>query len=211
MNTVRIRQLAVVVMLIAVALVVAAAAANFFAGTGTQGASAGTPAIPGIGASGGAKSVDGKIGREDGTVPDGGAFVSDLIPALANLSPELRDALTAASRDAEESGVSIVITSGWRSADMQKYLSSKAASDYGSSDEAARWVAAPGTSSHETGDAVDVGPMAASDWLAQFGSSYGLCQTYANESWHYEFRAEAIDAVCPATYEDATADPRRAE
>jgi hypothetical protein len=59
-----------------------------------------------------------------------------------------------------------------------------------------------------SGDAIDIGPMAATDWLAQHGAAYGLCQIYANESWHYELRLSAVDAGCPEMYADPTEDPR---
>jgi hypothetical protein len=58
------------------------------------------------------------------------------------------------------------------------------------------------------GAAVDVGPWAASAWLAEHGAAYGLCQVYANEPWHVELRPDAVDAGCPALYTDPTHDPR---
>lgn len=44
--------------------------------------------------------------------------------------------------------------------------------------------------------------------LSQRAAEYGLCQIYANESWHYELRPEAVDRGCPPLYPDPTADPR---
>ena len=38
--------------------------------------------------------------------------------------------------------------------------------------------------------------------------TYGLCQIYGNEPWHYELRPEAIDRGCPPMYADPTHDPR---
>jgi hypothetical protein len=79
---------------------------------------------------------------------------------------------------------------------------------YGSVGEATRWVAPADKSSHVSGDAVDIGPSMAAAWLSQHGATYGLCQIYGNEPWHYELRPEAIDHGCPAMYEDPTHDPR---
>lgn len=128
-------------------------------------------------------------------------------PMIGNLDPELRQALEAAATDAAESGVHFEVNSGWRTVEEQERLFAEAVAQYGSEREAARWVAPP-TSMHVQGKAVDIGPMTATDWLAQFGSDYGLCQTYSNELWHYEFVAEAIDNGCPVAYADASEDPR---
>ena len=52
----------------------------------------------------------------------------------------------------------------------------------------------------------DVGGFDAMDWLTRFGAGYGLCQTYANEIWHYEFVADAVSSdTCPAKLADANA------
>ena len=55
----------------------------------------------------------------------------------------------------------------------------------------------PGTSAHESGDAVDLGRSDATAWLFAHGARYGLCQIYRNEPWHYELRPGAIDHGCP--------------
>ena len=69
-------------------------------------------------------------------------------------------------------------------------------------------MARPGTSVHEAGGAVDIGPDDSARWLSEHGAAYGLCQIYANEPWHYELRAEARDRGCPPMYADAAHDPR---
>src|SRR6185436_13911964 len=101
-----------------------------------------------------------------------------------------------------------VVNSGWRSAAYEDQLRREAVAKYGSEQEAARWVATGTTSPHVRGEAVDVGPPAADDWLAQHGAAYGLCQIYANEAWHYELRAHAATDGCPQMYADPTHDPR---
>ncbi|MDQ1724181.1 MAG: zinc D-Ala-D-Ala carboxypeptidase [Frankiaceae bacterium] len=107
-------------------------------------------------------------------------------PTIGNLDPDLLDAISAAARDARDDGVGMVITSGWRSRAHQQRLFAEAVSTYGSEQEARRYVATPDTSAHVTGDAVDIGPTDADDWLSQHGSDYGLCQIFANEIWHFE-------------------------
>ena len=98
--------------------------------------------------------------------------------------------------------------SGWRSPQYQEQLLHGAVSEYGSEEEAARWVATAETSAHVSGDAVDIGPSDATAWLSEHGAAYGLCQIYSNEPWHFELLPEAIDHGCPPMYADPTHDPR---
>jgi LAS superfamily LD-carboxypeptidase LdcB len=131
----------------------------------------------------------------------------DDLPAVAKLDPDLLGALRQAATDAAGGGVAFFVTSGWRSPGHQERLLREAVAEYGSEEEAARWVASVDTSAHVSGDAIDVGSAAAA-WLSEHGAAYGLCQTYGNESWHYELRPEAIHESCPPMYADPTQDPR---
>ena len=150
----------------------------------------------------------GALGEAGGDVPDGATIFDDEFPAVANLDRALLDALREAATDAGGDGLEFFVTSGWRSPEYQEQLLQEAVSQYGSEEEAARWVATVETSPHVSGDAVDVGPFDATAWLSEHGAEYGLCQIYANEPWHYELRPEAIGNGCPAMYADPTEDPR---
>jgi zinc D-Ala-D-Ala carboxypeptidase len=150
----------------------------------------------------------GALGEADGAVPDGATVFADEIPGVANLDSDLLGALRQAATDAAGDGVELYVDSGWRSPAYQERLLREAVLEYGSEDEAARWVATPTTSAHVSGDAVDIGPSDAAAWLSEHGAEYGLCQIYGNEPWHYELRPEAIDHGCPAMYADPTHDPR---
>jgi zinc D-Ala-D-Ala carboxypeptidase len=148
------------------------------------------------------------VGREDGVVPDGVTVFDDGYPAVANLDPDLLDALRQAATDAADEGIGFYVNSGWRSPEYQEQLLRDAISEYGSKEEAARWVASPETSAHVSGDAIDLGPYDAAAWLSERGATYGLCQTYGNEPWHFELRPDAVDEGCPPPYADPTHDPR---
>jgi D-alanyl-D-alanine carboxypeptidase len=150
----------------------------------------------------------GPLGEAGGAVPDGTTVLDDEVPGVANLDPALLRALRQAATDAAADGVEFVVDSGWRSPAYQEQLLREAVSKYGSEEEAARWVATPATSAHVSGDAVDVGPTDAAQWLSAHGAAYGLCRIYGNEPWHYELRPEAIDHGCPPMYADPTHDPR---
>jgi hypothetical protein len=144
----------------------------------------------------------------DGMLPAGVTVFDDEYPGVANLSPELLGALRAAATDAARDGIEFSVNSGWRSPAYQNQLLREAVAEYGSEAEAARWVATAETSSHVSGDAVDIGPAGAATWLSEHGVAYGLCQIYGNEPWPFELRPQASDSGCPPMYTDPTQDPR---
>ena len=149
-----------------------------------------------------------QLGIADGDLPDGVSVFADEYPAVANLEPDLLRAVRAAATDALGDSVAVVVNSGWRSTEYQEHLLDEAIQKYGSRKKAAQWVATPLTSAHVSGSAIDLGPASAEAWLAEHGAEYGLCQTYANEPWHYELRPRAVDRGCPHPYADPAHDPR---
>lgn len=184
----------------AVLLAVAVAASLAVIGQNplASAATTGSPAL----ASGPVTEADGLIRHE------GDVTVFDDVPAVANLDSDLLAAVRAAATAAEEDGVRMHVNSGWRSAAYQEQLRRDAVAQYGSEEEAARWVATPENSEHVSGDAIDLGPVAAQDWLSRNGARFGLCQIYANERWHFELRPAAVANGCPLMYDDPTTDPR---
>ena len=131
-------------------------------------------------------------------MPDGVTVFDDEYPGVANLDPDLLQALREAATDAADDGVKFYVNSGWRSPEYQDQLLREAVSEYGSEEEAARWVATADTSAHVSGDAIDIGPVDATAWLSEHGAEYGLCQIYSNEPWHYELRPEADRSRLPS-------------
>lgn len=122
---------------------------------------------------------------------------------IANLDPALLAAVQAAARDAGQEGVRLIVTSGWRSREHQQRLYDEAVAEYGSEEEARRYVSTPDTSAHVTGDAVDIGPREADEWLVIHGAAYGLCQMFANEIWHFELATEPGEE-CPPMLPDSS-------
>ncbi|MEE2055936.1 M15 family metallopeptidase [Rhodococcus artemisiae] len=155
---------------------------------------------------GGARSGD--AARGDGDVRGDVTVFDDDVPAVAGLDPDLLEALRSAATDAAADGIVFYVNSGWRSPAYQEQLLREAVAEYGSVEEASRWVATAETSSHVRGDAIDVGHSDVTMWLSERGAEYGLCQIYANEPWHYELRPGARVDGCPAVYVDASRDPR---
>lgn len=147
---------------------------------------------------------DGQVGPEDGAVPDDASPFDTDLPAIAHLDPALLQAVQQAARDAADDGITFIVTTGWRSPAFQQHLLDLAVQKYGSEPEARRYVATPQTSRHVTGTAIDIGPTDADSWLSQHGVDYGLCQTYANEMWHFEL-ATTPGGQCPVMLTDASA------
>lgn len=148
--------------------------------------------LPSIGSSAG----DGDLGGTSVGVDADVAAVSRLEPALL---AAVRQAAAAAADD----DIELRVTSGWRSPEFQQRLLDHAVARYGSLAEARRWVETPQGSRHVFGDAVDIGPTDAVYWMSEHGSDFGLCQTYANEIWHYEL-ATTPGGKCPAMRPDGS-------
>ncbi len=157
-------------------------------------------AVPGRGSTGSASARPG----EDGSIPD-----NTSIPlsesghaAIRMLDPDLLAAVRKAAEDARPAGIELRVTSGWRSKGYQQRLFDDAVTRFGSADEARRLVSTPETSKHVVGKAIDIGPTDAADWLTRHGTEYGLCQTYANEMWHFELLTTP-GGECPPQRNDA--------
>lgn len=117
-------------------------------------------------------------------------------PAVGYLNPALLTAVQQAAAGAAADGVTMTITSGWRSPEFQQQLLDDAVATYGSIAAARQYVQTPQHSHHVSGQAVDIGGQAADQWLIANGSRFGLCQTYANETWHFELATDAA-GQCP--------------
>jgi zinc D-Ala-D-Ala carboxypeptidase len=129
-------------------------------------------------------------------------------PAIGRLDPALLSAIESAAVDAAADGVTMTITSGWRSPEFQQQLLDDAVQTYGSLPAARRFVQTPELSKHVVGQAVDVGGVGADQWLVANGSRYGLCRIYANEIWHFELATDALGA-CPPLLPDAASAPEK--
>ena len=145
--------------------------------------------------------------REMGILPTHATVFDESLPGVSGLSSDLRSALEKETRAARADGVEVFVNSGWRSPALQSQLLADAVSDYGSLEEASRWVATPENSAHVSGNAVDVGDLDAHLWFQDRSSAYGLCQVYANEPWHFEYRPDSPSEGCPDQYLDPTHDP----
>ncbi len=134
----------------------------------------------------------------DGSLPSGATLTAFDVqhPAIARLDPALLSAIQSATTAAAADGITMTITSGWRSPEFQQRLLDDAVRTYGSMAVARQYVETPAMSKHVIGQAVDVGGTSADQWLIANGSRFGLCRIYANELWHFELAADAA-GNCP--------------
>lgn len=173
-------------------LLVALAVAALLALTGCSGSAALAPPV----------TEAAQLTDDDGYIPDGSSLALDSdLPAVRRLDPALLDALRSAAATASGRGTAIAIVDGWRSERYQEYLFAQAVRQYGSEEEASRWVKRGADSAHVSGKAVDIQSADAVDFLSRFGSEWGLCQTYANERWHFELLT-GPGGDCPAPLAD---------
>lgn len=102
------------------------------------------------------------------------AFASKLAKMIASMPDNLKGSVT--------------INSGFRSVERQQELWLDALRKYGSPEAARKWVAPPGNSQHNKGNAADLGysSEAARQWVQQNAGSFGLSFPLANENWHIE-------------------------
>ena len=106
-------------------------------------------------------------------------------PDTDHVDPILRAAV---QRMIKDSGNTIGINSGYRDNVRQASLYKDALAKYGNAHDAGAWVAPPGSSPHNKGEAVDLNlPNAAAIAFAHANADkYGLVFPLANENWHIE-------------------------
>lgn len=120
------------------------------------------------------------------------AFASKLTKLLASMPDDLKGSVT--------------INSGYRSVERQAELWADALRKYGSPEAARKWVAPPGRSQHNKGNAADLGFAndRAQQWVHQNAEQFGLRFRMSHEDWHIE-DADAFKTDRSAEVERMTA------
>lgn len=111
------------------------------------------------------------------------------MPDLQGIDPGFRNKLATMIENAPpEIRPQIQLLSGYRSVERQGKLYAAALKKYGSEKAARKWVAPPGHSQHNHGNAYDLryGSPAAQDWVHQNAARFGLNFPLGNEPWHIE-------------------------
>lgn len=108
------------------------------------------------------------------------------------MRPDVALAFDRMAAAATKAGVTLTVTSGFRSDAEQAALYAR--------NPDPRWVAPPGKSLHRLGTELDLGPPAAYGWLAANAPRFGFLKRYSWEPWHFGFvrnagtRSVGVDA-----------------
>jgi hypothetical protein len=99
------------------------------------------------------------------------------------MRPDVALAFDRMAAAAAADGISLIVTSGYRSDAEQAILFARHPDP--------RWVAPPGKSLHRLGTELDLGPPGAYGWLARHARRFGFIQRYSWEPWHYGYTHNA--------------------
>ncbi len=95
------------------------------------------------------------------------------------MRPDVAEAFDRMAAAAQSDGISLIITSAFRSDAEQAELWEQ--------NPDPRWVAPPGTSLHRCATELDLGPSSAFRWLAANASRFGFLKRYSWEPWHFGY------------------------
>jgi hypothetical protein len=99
------------------------------------------------------------------------------------MRPDVAQAFDRLERAARAEGVTLLITSAYRSDAEQAVLWARHPDP--------KWVARPGQSLHRYGTELDLGPSAAYAWLAAHAPRFHFIRRYDNEPWHFGYELNA--------------------
>jgi hypothetical protein len=95
------------------------------------------------------------------------------------MRPDVAQAFDRMARAARADGISLVISSAFRSDAEQAVLFARHPDP--------KWVAPPGESLHRNATELDLGPRSAYPWLAANAGRFHFVQRYRWEDWHYGY------------------------
>jgi len=145
----------------------------------------------------------------------GGATRPD---SFTSMTPDMQTGLWNMLQAADsELGGGLQVYSGYRSPELQGQLYENALSKYGSEQAARKWVAPPGRSKHNSGQAADLkfngvridrlaDDHPARMWLSENVARFGLAQPMSWEPWQVEVsgaRGQPAPAPAPAPASEA--------
>jgi hypothetical protein len=115
-------------------------------------------------------------------IAGGGGYSGSLVYRNGEgMRPDVASAFDRMAAAAAAAGVTLVVSSGFRSDAEQARLFA--------ANPDPEWVAPPGRSLHRCATELDLGPASAYGWLAANASGFGFVQRYSWEPWHWGFSA----------------------
>ena len=122
-----------------------------------------------------------------GGLPAGGGYDGPLAYRQGKpMRPDVAQAFDRMERAARADGVTLLITSAYRSDAEQAVLWRR--------NPDPRWVARPGESLHRYGTELDLGPPAAYAWLVAHAGGFHFLRRYPHEPWHFGYTLNARSA-----------------
>ena len=122
-----------------------------------------------------------------GGLPAGGGYDGPLeLRQGKPMRPDVARAFDRMERAARADGISLLITSAYRSDAEQAVLWRRRPDP--------RWVARPGESLHRYATELDLGPPAAYAWLAAHAGEFHFLRRYPHEPWHFGYTLNARSA-----------------
>ena len=119
-----------------------------------------------------------------GGLPAGGGYDGPLeLRQGKPMRPDVARAFDRMERAARAYGVTLLITSAYRSDAEQAVLWRR--------NPDPKWVARPGESLHRYGTELDLGPPAAYAWLAEHAGEFHFLRRYPHEPWHFGYALNA--------------------
>ena len=110
----------------------------------------------------------------------GGGYSGPLVYRQGKpMRPDVAEAFDRMAAAARRDGISLVITSAFRSDAEQAELFAQ--------NPDPTWVAPPGKSLHRCGTELDLGPASAYGWLARNAPRFGFLKRYSWEPWHFGY------------------------
>ena len=121
------------------------------------------------------------------------------------LNKEARDAFVIMAEAAKSDSVTLIVDSGYRSANFQIRIIKRRMEQGDSFERVMKFVAPPGYSQHETGRAVDLVPSEVRfaktktyEWLQENAGKFGFAETYPEdiepksrwEPWHWYYTGD---------------------
>jgi hypothetical protein len=125
------------------------------------------------------------------SLTDGGGYDGPLAYRQGKpMRPDVALAFDRMERAARAAGVTLLISSGYRSDAEQAELFRRHPDP--------KWVAPPGRSLHRYGTELDLGPQAAYAWLAGNAERFHFVQRYPHEPWHFGYALNPRSTPRPA-------------
>jgi hypothetical protein len=128
-------------------------------------------------------TAEAEIGGTGGVLPvdaEGGGYSGPLAYRQGKpMRPDVAAAFDRLHAAARHDGVTLVISSGYRSDAEQAKLFAQHPDP--------RWVAPPGRSLHRYGTELDLGPQSAYGWLGRNAGRFRFIQRYSWEPWHFGY------------------------